>query len=185
MAEAQQTSNPIRLYMLALDIKKALDQALKKNPNDTEVLLDLVRFHAVTPKIAGGDPAAAQAFAKKLATLDAGLGHFATGYLAYREKQFGIARRELNEAVKQTTGAHRTLALQWLGWLSQESQQYDDAFAAWEQLRASDPKALYEIARTSTFCHCQTARGKAALDEYLKLRPRDEDARKLIETFSR
>jgi hypothetical protein len=181
MSEAQQTSNPVRLFMLALDIKKALEQALKKNPNDTEVLLDLVRFHAMTPKIAGGDPAEARAFAKKLAKLDEGLGHFAAGYLAYREKQFGTARRELNEAVKQTTGAHRTMALQWLGWLSQESQQYADAFAAWEQLRATDPKALYEIARTATFCHCEIARGKAALEEYLKLRPRDSDALKLKE----
>src|SRR5689334_24587646 len=52
MAEAQQTTNPVRLYMLALDIKDALDAAHRARPNDVEVLLDLVRFHAVTPRIA-------------------------------------------------------------------------------------------------------------------------------------
>lgn len=183
MAEAQQTSNPVRLFMLALDIKEALETAHKQRPNDVEVLLDLVRFHTMTPKIAGGDAAQAKTYATKLAALDAGLGHFATGYMAYREKQFGNARRELKEAVRTITGPNRNLALRWLGWLSQESQQYNDAFDAWEQLRASDPKALYEIARTSVFCDCEKAKGKAALEEYLKLAPKDGEARKLREKF--
>jgi hypothetical protein len=180
MAEAQQTSNPIRLFMLALDIKEALNKALKQNPNDVEVRLDLLRFHSVTPKVAGGDPAEARAQAAALTKLDEGLGHFANGYLAYRDKQFGVARRELNEAVRLTTGAHRNLALQWLGWLSQESQQYADAFAVWEQLRPTDPKANFEIARTAVFCNCERAKGKAALEAYLKVKPRDAEARKLV-----
>jgi tetratricopeptide (TPR) repeat protein len=180
MAEAQQTSNPLRLFMLALDIREALEKALKANPNDVEVLLDLVRFHAVSPKIVGGDMAQARMYAATLATLDEGLGHFAAGYIAYREKQFGVGRRELREAVRLTSGAHHVLALQWLGWLSQESQQYADAFAIWEQLRASDPKAPYEIARTAVFCGCERERGKAALAEYLKAKPKDAEARKLV-----
>ncbi|HEX2832774.1 MAG TPA: hypothetical protein VHW00_07150 [Thermoanaerobaculia bacterium] len=181
MAEAQQTTNPVRLYVLALQIDEALQKAYKRKPNDPELLLDLVRFHTVTPAIAGGAVKRAKSFAKKLATLDPGLGHLATGYMAYREKQFGVARRELKEAVRVLSGAHRNLALQWLGWLSQESQQYDDAFATWEELRASDPKASYEIARTAMFCRCQKERGRAALEAYLKVRPKDEEAKKLAE----
>ncbi len=167
--------------MLALDIRKALDEALKQNPADVEVLLDLVRFHTVTPKFAGGDKEEARAHAATLATLDEGLGHFAAGYLAYRDKQFGVARRELREAVRLTRGEHRLAALRWLGWLSQESQQYSEAFAVWEQLRPSDPKALYEIARTAVFCGCERERGKAALEEYLKAQPKDAEAKKLLE----
>jgi hypothetical protein len=179
MAEAAQTSNPVKLLLLALDIRKALEIAHRASPDDVPVLVDLVRFHTVTPKIAGGDPAEARRHAKNLARIDPGLGHFATGYIAYREKQFGVARRELREAVRLTRGEYRDLALRWLGWLSQESQQWADAFAAWEQLRATDPHALYEIARTAVFCHCEQARGKAALEEYRKLRPKDEEAARL------
>lgn len=180
MAEAKQTSNPIRLFMLALDIREALETALKANPNDVEVLLDLVRFHAMSPKIVGGDPAQARVHAATLARLDEGLGHFAAGYLAYRDKQFGVGRRELREAVRLTSGPHHLLALQWLGWLSQESQQYAEAFAIWEELRPVDPKAPYEIARTAAFCGCERERGKAALAEYLKANPKDAEARKVM-----
>lgn len=181
MAEAQQTTNPIRLYVLAIQIDEALQKAYTDKPDDPELLLDLVRFHTVTPEIAAGSIQRARSYAKKLAGLDPGLGHLATGYMAYREKQFGVARRELKEAVRMLSGPHRNLALQWFGWLSQESQQYDDAFAAWEQLRPSDPKASYEIARTAAFCHCQKERGRAALQEYLKVQPKDEEAKKLVE----
>jgi hypothetical protein len=181
MAEARRTSNPVRLLMLALDIKEALDQAYAKDPRDPDVLVDLVRFHSVTPKLAGGDPAGARRYAKELSRVDAGLGHFASGYLAYREKQLGRARQELQIALKSVVSPHRELALQWLGWVSQESQQYADAFAAWEQLKASDPKALYEIGRTALFCHCETERGRAAVTEYLRKVPGDEDAKKVLQ----
>jgi hypothetical protein len=179
MVEAQQTSNPVRLLMLGMQIDELLQKAYEKDPNDPEVLLDYVRLRTVTPKVAGGGIDAAKTYAKKLAEVNAGLGHFAYGYIAYHEKQFGVGRRELNEAVRMLTGAHRNLALQWLGWLSQESQQYADAFAAWEQLRAADPKASYEIARTASFCRCELERGSAAIDEYLKLQPKDAEAKKL------
>ncbi|HEX8254513.1 MAG TPA: hypothetical protein VF846_15320 [Thermoanaerobaculia bacterium] len=178
--EAQQTSNPIKLFLLALDIRKSLEAALSENPYDVEVRLDLVRFFTVTPRIAGGDLEKARAHAAELARRDHALGHFARGYIAYRQKEYGVARIELREAMRLAkTPAHRTLAAKWLGWLSQESQQWNDAFAIFEELRASDPSALYEIARTSSFCHCQLERGRAALEEYLKLRPDDAEAKEL------
>lgn len=180
MEEAQQTSNPIRLLTLALDIKKALDAALAEAPEDVEVHLDLVRFHVMTPRIAGGSMDEARAHAAEIARRDAPLGHFARGYIAYREKQFGVARTELREAIRSGNAATKTLALKWLGWLSQESYQWDDAFAAFEQLRPTDVTALYEIARTSIFCSCRREEGKAALAAYLKLRPHDKEARKLL-----
>lgn len=181
MAEAEQTSNPIRLFWLAGDIKQLLETALRAHPDDVEVRLDLVRFHAVTPRIAGGDMDVARAQVAEIAARDEAIGHFARGYLAYREKQFGVARHELKDAVRMTKDtAARARALKWLGWLSQESQQWDDAFGAFEELRKTDVTALYEIARTSSFCSCETERGQAALAEYLKARPKDANARKLL-----
>lgn len=180
MAEAQQTSNPVRLFMLALDIRKALEAALVADPENVEVRLDLVRFHTVTPRIAGGDRDAALRQADEIARRDGPLGHFAHGYISYRGKQFGKARIELREAMRTArTAATRALAAKWLGWLSQESQQWSDAFAIFEELKGTDDAALYEIARTSAFCGCEQERGRAALRQYLRKHPRDKEAREL------
>jgi hypothetical protein len=180
MAEAQQTSNPVRLFVLALDIRRLLEKALQAHPDDVEVHLDLVRFHTMTPRLAGGDRDAARKHAAEVARRDVALGHFANGYISYREKQFGKARLQLQEALRLAkTAQTRALVLRWLGWLSQESQQWNAAFEAWEELRATDDSALYEIARTASFCSCRLERGREALREYLKKHPGDEKARKL------
>lgn len=148
MDEAQQTSNPVRLLKLAFDIRAALDAALQLRPDDVEVRFDLVRFHVMTPRIGGGSQKEARAQIAEIAKRDAAMGHFARGYVAYRNKEFGVARRELKEAIKSP--AVRPRALRWLGWLSQESQQWDDAFAAFEELGDR-----FEIDRTSSFCRCR------------------------------
>jgi hypothetical protein len=172
MAEAEQTSNPVRLLKLAFDIRGALEEALRLRPDDVEVRLDLVRFHAVTPRIAGGNMDEARVQIEEIARRNEPMGHFARGYVAYREKQFGVARIEFREAIK--TPAVRPRALRWLGWLSQESQQWDDAFVAFEELGD-----LYEVARTSSFCKCRVERGRQALREHLRKFPKDAKAKKL------
>jgi hypothetical protein len=162
--------------MLALDIRKELDAALAENADDVEVRLDLVRFFVVTPRIAGGDLAEARRQAAEIARRDAPLGHFARGYIAYREKEYGPARIAFREAAK--TPSRRLLAMRWLGWLSQETQQWDDAFAAFEELGDQ-----YEIARTASFCRCRLEQGRAALAAHLRVNPRDEKAKKLLSSF--
>jgi tetratricopeptide (TPR) repeat protein len=169
MEEAKQTTNPVRLLFLAVNIRESLDKALELDPENVEVRLDLVRFYEVTPSILGGGVDHARVQAAEIARRDVALGHFAFGYIAYREKEYGTARRELREAVRVAREpSTRTLALQWLGWLSQESQQYDEAFAVFEELHAN-----YEIGRTAVFCSCRLDRGKAALQEHVRAHPRD------------
>jgi hypothetical protein len=181
VAEAEKTTNPVRLFLLALDIRKELEAALTEKPDDPEIRLDLVRFFTVTPRIAGGDLDAARAHAAKLAQLDPPLGHFARGYIAYRTKQFGVARIALREAIRTTKSAStRALAMRWLGWLSQESQQWDDAFAIFEELGDS-----YEIGRTAVFCSCRLAEARAAIDAHLETKPEDKEAKKLREKLRR
>lgn len=180
MEEAKQTTNPVRLLMLAMRIRESLEAARAKEPDNVEVRLDLVRFYTVTPGIAGGGIEDARAEAAEIAKRDPALGHFARGYIDYREKEYGIARIELREAMKSSNASTRALAAKWLGWLSQESQQWDDAFAIFEELRATDPDALYEIGRTADFCLCRMERGREALREYLKVKPGASDARQLL-----
>ncbi|HYC59750.1 MAG TPA: hypothetical protein VEK79_09305 [Thermoanaerobaculia bacterium] len=180
MAEAQQTSNPVRLVTLAIRIREALESARRREPENVEVRLDLVRFYTITPRIAGGGVDHARAEAAEIAKRDVPLGHFARGYIEYREKNYGIARTELREAIRIGNTSTRALATRWLGWLSQESQQWDDAFAAFEELRDQ-----YEIGRTAVFCGCEVQRGKTALRDYLRTKPRDAEAKKLLQKLER
>jgi tetratricopeptide (TPR) repeat protein len=190
MAEVRRTTNPIRLLVLIPKIHTSLEKALAREPDNVEVHLDLVRFYVMAPGIAGGDVNEARMHAAAIAHRDIPLGHFARGYIAYREDEYGPARRELREAVRLGSGSTRALAVQWLGWLSQETQQWDEAFAMFEELRASDPSALYEIGRTAAFCSCRVEQGRAALQEYLKAKrtqdmPSIEDARKQLKKLKR
>ncbi|HET7433994.1 MAG TPA: hypothetical protein VFN10_04690 [Thermoanaerobaculia bacterium] len=168
MHDAQQTSNPIRLLDLGWKIKDALDEALKLEPDNTEVRLDLVRYYVMTPAVFGGGLDHAREEAAEIARRDAALGHFANGYIAYRDKALGLARNEFRDAIRLAqTPATKTLALRWMGWLSQESQQYATAFETFEQLRANDASANYEIGRTAVFCTCELERGETALKSYI------------------
>ncbi len=190
MAEARRTTNPIRLLVLIPKIHSSLEAALAREPANVDVHLDLVRFYVATPSIAGGDIDKARAHAAEIARRDIPLGHFARGYISYREGEYGPGRRELREAVRLGTGSTRRLAMKWLGWLSQETQQWDEAFAMFEELRAIDASALYEIGRTAAFCSCRVDQGRAALQEYLKTKPAldmptIEDARKQLKKLQR
>lgn len=188
MAEAEQTANPFRLLTLGVQIKTALDDALLADPNDVEVRVDLVRFFMTAPGLIGGDRGAARDQAAVIARRDAAIGAFARGYIAYRDKEYGAARLQLREAVKTSRDEPaRARAAKWLGWLSQETQQYDEAFAMWESLRASDREALYEIGRTAVFCSCELDRGRIALEEYLRVKqaPHAAEAKKLLEKLPR
>lgn len=189
MAEVRRTTNPIRLLVLIPKIHTSLENALAREPDNVEVHLDLVRFYVMAPSITGGDVSKARAHAAEIARRDVPLGHFARGYIAYREDELGPARRELREAVRLGSGSTRALAMKWLGWLSQETQQWDEAFAMFEELRPGDASALYEIGRTAVFCACRVEKGRAALQEYLKHKPSQDmpaldEARKLMKKLN-
>lgn len=188
MAEAKATVNAVRLVSLAWKIGDELEAAIKLDPELVDARVELVRYYTMTPRVFGGSEEKARAEAKEIAKRDEALGHFANGYLAYRGKDLGNGRRELRLAVEKARRPQdRVLALTWLGWLSQESQQWADAFAAWETILTIDPKQtapLYEIGRTASFCTCEREKGEAALRKYLQLAPKGEhaqDAEKLLD----
>jgi predicted Zn-dependent protease len=188
--EARQSSNAIRLAFVGWNIGEELETALALDPSRNDARLDLIRYYELTPRIVGGSPKKAWAQAAELAKHDLPLGTFAHGYLSYREKAYGPARQSLREAVKLAKDDEtRILALTWLGWLSQETQQYDDAFAAFDDILAIDPRhstALYELGRTAVFAGRELDRGEKALRAYLTTKPKfDEptlaDAQKQLE----
>jgi tetratricopeptide (TPR) repeat protein len=171
MAEAKHSSNAVRLAWLGWQIGDELELAIKLDPNLLDARADLVRYYVVTPRIIGGSVRKARQEAKDLGHRDAALGAWANGYIAYRAKEYGPGRKQLQQAVKLAkTPATKVLALTWLGWLSQETQQYDDAFSAWEGVLAADPKhvdALYEIGRTAIFSGRQLERGEESLKRFI------------------
>jgi tetratricopeptide (TPR) repeat protein len=177
--EAKQSSNAVRLAYVGWNIGDELQAALALDPSRNDARLDLIRYYEMTPRIVGGSPAKARLQAAELAKHDAALGAFARGYLSYREKQYGPARQSLRDAVKGARDdATRILALTWLGWLSQETQQYDEAFRAFDEILTLDPKhvsALYEIGRTALFSGRELDRGEEALRKYLAATPKFDD----------
>lgn len=188
-AEAKTSANPMRLLVIGWKSGDELETAVRLDPSSLEARLDLVRYYVLAPRVVGGSDAKARAQAAEIAQRDAALGAFAEGYIAYRRKEYGPARIRFREAVRlATTRETKVLALTWLGYLSQETQQYDDAFAAFEEILKIDPShtaALYEIGRTALFSGRDLARGEAAVEEYLKTKPRYdeptlEEARDLV-----
>ena len=171
MAQLRQVArNPIRAAILGLEIRAALDRAIELDPDNVDARLDRVRFSMHAPAIAGGGLQRANDDARAIAQRDEHLGAFARGYILYRDKQYGGARIELQRAIASPRQETRVLALTWLGWLSQETQQYDTAFATFERLRRDDPdnrSVDYEIGRTTVFCDCSPDAGIAALRRYI------------------
>ncbi len=169
----------MRLAYVGWNIGEELQAALSLDPSRGDARLDLIRYYERTPRILGGSTAKAREQAAELARRDAARGAFADGYIAYREKEYGSARLSLRAAVMLAKDDEtRIMALTWLGWLSQETQQYDAAFAAFDRILAIDPKhgpALYEIGRTAVFSRRELARGEDALRRYLLLKPGVDD----------
>ena len=190
MSEAKHSSNAVRLTYLGWMIGDELEEAVRLDPNLLDARLDLVRYYVVAPRIVGGSLKKARAQANEIAKRDAALGAFARGYIDYRLKSYGPARQKLRDAARLAkTPQTKALALTWLGWLSQETQQYDAAFAAFDEVMATDPvrvDALYEIGRTAVFARREVERGENALRKYLAAKrteemPSEEEAWKLLE----
>lgn len=172
VAEASQTVNAVRLIVLGWQIGEELEETVRLDPEHLAARMDLVRYYLAAPRLIGGGRKKAGEQAVEIARRDVSLGHFAAGYIAYRgDKDHDRARKELRLAVRTAKKASaRTTALMWLGWLSQETQNYDEAFASFEKILEIDPSRLaasYEIGRTSVFCQCRIERGEEALLRYM------------------
>lgn len=174
-AEAKESANVLRLVTIGWRAGDELEAAVRLAPERLDARLDLLRYYVVAPRLVGGSNAKADAEVVEIAKRDAALGAFARGYVAYRRKEYAPARTQLEEAVRLAkTRETKVLALTWLGYLSQETQRYDDAFAAFEEILRIDPShtaALYEIGRTAEFSGSDRERGIAALERYLSAPP--------------
>ena len=177
-AEAKQSTNAVRLFVIGWKTGTELETAIALDPSRTDARLDLVRYYTLAPRIVGGSPRKAREEVREIARRDAALGAYARGYVAYREKEYGPARIAFERAAASDVTSTKVLALMWLGYLSQETQQYDAAFDAFEKVLAADPShiaAWYEIGRTAVFAHRDYDRGEAALKRYLTTKPGPDD----------
>ena len=169
---AKQTTNPIRLLMLVRKIHEVARESARPRARQRRSASRPGALLRDAPRIAGGDVNEARAQAAAIARRDipSGISRAATSPIAKTSTVPPVAScaRRCGAAAAPT----RALAVKWLGWLSQETQQWDDAFAMFDELRATDPSALYEIGRTAVFCSCRVEQGRAALQEYLKAKRR-------------
>lgn len=178
-AEAKKSANVMRLVSIGWNAGTELETAVRLDPNSLDARLDLLRYDVMAPAIVGGSYAKAREQAEEIAKRDAALGAFADGYIAYRHKDYGLGRNRLRDAVRLASKREtKVLALTWLGYLSQETQQYDEAFASFDEILRIDPAhapALFEIGRTALFSGRELDRGEASLRRYLTMKPKYDE----------
>lgn len=178
-AEAKTSSNVLRLFEIGWKSGTELETAVRLDPDSLDARLDLLRYYVLAPRVVGGSNAKARAEAAEIGKRDAALGAFVDGYLAYRRKDYGLGRNRLRDAVKLAkTSETKVLALTWLGYLSQETQRYDDAFAAFDEILRIDPShaaARYEIGRAALFSGREIERGTRDVEAYLKTTPKYDE----------
>lgn len=185
--EAKTSRNVVRVMILGMRTIDELDDAVRLDPDHLEARLLLVRYSMTVPLLFGGSTGKAREQAREITRRDPALGHLANGYISYRLKDYEDGLRELREAVRLAASPERrALALRWIGWLSQETQRYEDAFDAFQTLvEMHHLDGLYEIGRTSVFCRCRLEIGEEALQRYIDSTtvpdgPSKHDAEKML-----
>lgn len=185
-SEAAHSINALRLFALGWNIGDELETAVRLDAANLDARLDLVRYYVLAPRIVGGGTSKAKQQGAEIARRNGPLGDFALGYIAYRGKEYDAARKHFDAAISGARAASADgsdpragdtliLSLTWLGYLSQETQDYDAAFEAFAAVLAADPahhEALYEIGRTAVFAGRELDRGDDSLRRYLATKPR-------------
>lgn len=172
LSDEAQGGNPV-LWLVSLPkIRSGIERAIELDPNNVEARMDRVRFKVLVPSLLGGDHNEALREAEAIARIDPVRGSFARGYVHYRAKRYRLAETQFHAAARDA--ATWSEPLLWLGYLYQETRQYEKAFATLETLRKQDPRstASYEIARTAVFSGERLERGQECAREALERHPR-------------
>lgn len=180
--EMRKTMNGFKFLMLGWKIGPEIQKSLRLDPGNLDARMDLIRYYVSTSAILGGSRGKALREVEALGARDPAYGRFARGFVEFRLTNYPAAEREFESAAAAPAGGTATangvrrLALTWLGYLCQQTEQYGKAFAAFEALDGlGDATAKYEIGRTAAFSGLQLERGQHCLEAYLETHPRAEE----------
>ena len=154
---------------LAKKARKACERAIELDPSYLDARNWLVGYYVNAPGIAGGSTEKAREQAveiKKLSPVD---GHYALALIYRREGNFEGAEKELLQYLALEPD-DRGIQYQ-LGYLYVDMEQYENAFAQFENLIASDPQdwsAYYQVGRTAAVSGRNLERAEECLKEFLR-----------------
>jgi pimeloyl-ACP methyl ester carboxylesterase/cytochrome c-type biogenesis protein CcmH/NrfG len=159
-------------------VQAALLKAVELDAENLEARADLARFYNEVPGFLGGSEERAAEAVEFIKRRDARTGWLLAGELLADKKKYAEAERAYLEAEKlQTNKFEATLKL---GFLYQQTKEYDKAFAAFDRVLRVEPDnraALYQIGRTAGMSGQNAERGLKAFEAVRpRLKPDERDA---------
>jgi tetratricopeptide (TPR) repeat protein len=140
-------------------VVKEFETARKLAPEDLDIRFDLLDYYLNAPGLVGGGKDKAEAEAQAIAGLNREKGFLARATIHIKDKNWDLARKELNQAVinyPQSAGAHRDLADFLL-----ERQDFENALNCAKKALVLDGKSK----RTQLMAAAAKIRLKTDLDE--------------------
>jgi tetratricopeptide (TPR) repeat protein len=162
-----------RRMLLGDDIGAAFARAVELAPRNPEYRWALFEFCRQAPALVGGGRRKAEAHAATLAELDPARGRRARAALLLQDGDAAQAERELRAAVaaRPDEPDHRYA----LGYFFQQRERWDEAFATFEDIARRFPaevETAFQIGRTAAMSGRRLDEGVAALERYLRYKPR-------------
>jgi tetratricopeptide (TPR) repeat protein len=143
-------------------VVKEFETARKLAPEELDIRFDLLDYYLNAPELVGGGKDKAEAEAQAIARLNPEKGFLARATIHSKDKNWDLARKELNQAVinyPQSASAHRDLADFLL-----ERQDFEDALNCAKKALAVDGKSK----RMQLMAAAAKIRLKIDLDETAK-----------------
>ncbi len=148
------------------------EKILEMNPQNTRERHKLIDYYLNAPGIMGGSRDKAQLHAEEIRSINKLEGHRAFLKIYQKEKKYDLQEKEIVAAI---TIDSTIMELQFqLGYLYQNTKQYEKAFDRFERIVISNPgelNALYQIGRTSAFSGLRPDRGIECLRKFLQYEP--------------
>jgi len=173
---AAEHAGPLSGYGYARDSLSEFRAAAQLAPNDAESHFDLARFYTLAPGIVGGSSEKAHHEAIILDTLSPVLAARARAYFATEDKDWGTAERELKQAVALDS---KPESMDQLGMVYLRANRPKDALQTYKAMTGRFPdeaKAWYWLGRSAALANTDIADGIHALEYYLALAERPDDA---------
>jgi tetratricopeptide (TPR) repeat protein len=121
--EKADDSGPLTAARIAGRIRGNFEKAVLLDPNNVDARCDLAEYYLEAPGFMGGGTDKAAEQARQLVSLDPAKAHWVNARIAEKQKDYGTALREYNEAIKSGQSASY-----WLNLASyyRRRKQYDD-----------------------------------------------------------
>ncbi len=171
-----QKANKLRQAGLARKTRSAWERAVQIDPNYLDARESLIDYYTQAPGFLGGGMDKAYREAEEIRKRDLVRGTTQYAELYMRDKKFAEAERVIAEGLKAKPDTQPLVYA--LGYLYQNTQQWDNAFEHFERRLKTHPDdagALFQIGRTGAFSGQRLDRAEQALSAYLKLAPTGKD----------